>query len=176
MTVIFPEATQQLGNTSVTVVQTVANMAAPDLSTEINAVSSVNVSCFLYSGGVGTSNTNKGSAPRRVCTKAELQQFGITNYEVTDLSYVYDPQAADSTDDNKAKAALTEGSEVYLIVRKGLDAETVAYAAGQYVDVWHVELGPQNRTQTGDGEFDEFSITQSVVVKSPPQQDVLIVA
>lgn len=175
MSVIFPEATAQLGNTSITVVQTVADMAAPKLATEINAASSVNVSCFLYSGGVGTATTNKGSAPRRICTKAELQQFGVTNYEVTDLSYVYNPQAADSTDDNKAKAALTEGSEVYLIVRKGLDAETAAYATGQYVDVWHVELGPQNRGVTGDGEFDEFNIVQSVIVKSPPEYDVLIV-
>jgi hypothetical protein len=175
VTVIYPEATAQLGNTSITVAQVVADMAAPKLATEINAVTSANVSCFLYSGGVGTSTTNKGSAPRRVCTKAELQQFGITNYEVTDLSYVYDPQAADSTNDNKAKAALTEGSEVYLIVRKGLDAQSAPYSAGQYVDVWHVELGPQNRTTTGDGEFDEYSLTQSVIVKSPPQYDVLIV-
>lgn len=176
MTVIFPEAVKAQGNTSVTVVQTVANASAPKLATEINAASSVNVSCFLYSGGVPTATTNKGDAPRRLCTTRTFQQFGVTNYEVTDLQYVYDPQAPDSDESNKAKAALTEGAEVFLVIRKGLSAETAAHAASQKVDVWHVKLGPQNRGVTGDGEFDEFSITQSVIVLEPPVEDATIAA
>ncbi|MCD4535642.1 hypothetical protein LRP67_16235 [Nocardioides sp. cx-169] len=176
MSVIFPEATQVYGNTSVAVVQDMADMSAPDLSTDILASTTVNVSCFLYSGGVGTSTTNKGEAPRRLCTTSVLQNFGTTTYEVTDLQYTYDPQAALSTDDNKARAALTEGSEVYLILRRGLNAQDTAFAAGQYVDVWHVRLGPQNKTQTGDGEFDEYSVTQTVVAIEPPVEDVQILA
>lgn len=176
MTVLFPEGTQQLGNTSITVVQTVADMSAPKLATEINATSSVNVSCFMFSGGVGSSTTNKGTAPRRLCTKTELQRLGLTTYDVTDLQYVYDPQADDTDDENKAKAALTEGTDVYLIVRRGLDAQDEAYAASQKVDVWHVELGPQNRTTTGEGEFDLYSITQSVAVIEPPVLDAVIAA
>ncbi len=176
MTVIYPEASQVYGNTSVLVVQDMADTSAPDLSTDINAVSTVNVSCFLYSGGVGTSTTSKGEAPRRLCTRSVLQQFGTTTYEVTDLQYAYDPQAPLSDDNNKARSALAEGTEVYLVLRRGLDAQDAAYAAGQYVDVWHVRLGPQNKTQTGDGEFDEYSITQSVVAIEPPVEDVAIVA
>lgn len=176
MTIIFPEATQVYGNTGVSVVQAMAAPGAPDLSTDINAVSTVHIQCFLYNGGQGTSTTNKGEAPRRTCTKSVLQQFGQTTYEVTDLQYTYDPQAALSTDDNKARAALIEGTEVFLVIRRGLDAQDTAYAAGQYVDVWKVRLGPQNKTQTGDGEFDEYSITQSVVALSPPWEDVQIVA
>lgn len=176
MSVLFPEATQVYGNTSVTVVQSIADVAAPKLATEINAASSVNVSCFLYSGGVGTSTTNKGEAPRRLCTKSVLQQFGTTTYEVTDLQYTYDPQEASAHDNNKARVALAEGSEVYLVIRRGLDAQDTAYAAGQKVDVWKVKLGPQNKTQTGDGEFDEYSITQSVVAMTPPSEDVDIAA
>lgn len=176
MPVLFPDAVKVQGNTSVTVVQTIANINAPDLSSEINAVSSVNVSCFLYSGGVGTSTTNKGEAPRRLCTTQTFQQFGNTSYEVTDLMYVYDPQLDDADDANAAKAALAEGSEVYLVIRKGLDAQNTAHAVGQKVDVWHVRLGPQNRGVTGDGEFDEFAIVQSVIALNPPAQDVAIVA
>lgn len=176
MTVLYPEATQVYGNTSVLVVQSMAAPGAPDLSSDINAASTVNVSCFLYSGGEGTSTTNKGEAPRRLCTKAVLQQFGQTTYEVTDLQYTYDPQGAPSSDDNKARAALVEGTEVFLVLRRGLDAQDTAYAVGQRVDVWKVRLGPQNKTQTGDGEFDEYSITQSVVALTPPTEDVAIVA
>lgn len=175
MTVVFPEATKVQGNTSVTVVQTIADMAAPKLATEINAATSVNVSCFLYSGGVGTSTTNKGEAPRRLCTTETFQQFGNTTYEVTDLMYVYDPQGDDADEANEAKAALTEGSDVYLVIRKGLDAQSTAYATTQQVDVWHVRLGPQNRSQTGDDDFSEFAITQSVIVLESPEYDAAIV-
>lgn len=176
MTVLFPEAVKQQGNTSVAVVQTIADTSAPSLGTEINAATSVNVSCFLYSGGEGTTTTAKGEAPRRLCTTSTFSTFGNTTYDVSDLQYVYDPQAADNDPANEARTALTEGSEVYLVIRRGLAAETTAFAAAQKVDIWHVRLGPQNKTVTGTGEFDEFSITQSVAVIEPPIEDVAIVA
>jgi len=174
MSVLYPEATQVYGNTSVLVVQELTTPGAVSLANDINDATTVNVSCFLYSGGVGTSTTARGEAPRRLCTKSVLQQFGSTTYEVTDLQYTYDPQAALSSNDNAAREVLTEGSEVYLVIRRGLDAQDTAYAAGQYVDIWRVKLGPQNKTQTGDGEFDEYSITQAVIALSPPVEDVVI--
>lgn len=175
MTVVFPEGIKAQGNISVTVAQTVADMEAPKLATEINAVSSVNVSCFLFSGGTGTSTTNKGEAPRRLCTTETFQEFGNTSYEVTDLQYVYNPQGDDTDEANDAKVALTPGTDVYLIIRNGLDARNTALAVDQLVDVWHVRLGPQNRGVTGDGEFDQFSITQSVIAIEPPVYGVEIV-
>lgn len=176
MTVIYPEAVKAQGNTSVKVVQTIANTEAPDLSTEINAVTSVDLSCFLYGDLVATSTTNKGEAPRRLCTTQVLQQFGNTTFEITDLQYVYSPQEADSDDNNAAKEVLVEGAEVYLVERRGLSARNDAWAVGQIVNVHHVKLGPQNRTTTGDGEFDEVSITQSVIYLTPPTYDAAIVA
>lgn len=176
MTFVFPEATPILGNSSILVVQDMADPSAPSLATDIGAATTVNVSGYLYSGGTGTSNTNKGEAPRRVATKSSVQQFGTTNYEVTDLQYTYDPQAALSADANAAREALAEGAEVFLVIRRGLDVENTAMAAGQKVDVWPVRLGPQNKTQTGDGEFDEYSITQTVVALGPPTEDVSIAA
>jgi hypothetical protein len=176
MTVLLPEAVQAQGNISVKVVQTIADLTAPKLATEINAVSSVDVSCFLYSGGVGTSTTNRGESPRRLCTRDVYQQAGNKTYEVTDLQYVYSPQGAGSVDANKAKTALTEGSIVYLVVRKGLDAQTAPFAAAQKVEVWKVRLLEQNRTMTGDGEFDEFSITQGAIVIGKPVLDATVAA
>lgn len=176
MTVVYPTATKSQGNVSVTVVQTIASLSAPDLSAEINAGTSVDVSCFLYSGGSTTTTTNKGNAPRRICTTNQLEQFGNTTYDVVDLQYVYNPQADGTDPANKAKATLTPGSSVYLIFRNGLDAQNTAYAAGQFCDIVHVKLGPQNRGMTGDGEFDEFAISQSVVALAPPTYDAVIVA
>jgi hypothetical protein len=176
MTVVFPESVKAQGNTSVVVVQTIASMAAPDLSSEIGAGSSVNVSCYLYGSIDPAITTNKGTAPRRLCTTSQFEQFGVTTYSFPDLQYVYDPQAGSSDPANAALAALDEGSEPYLVIRRGLNAQTDALTAGELVDVWHVRLGPQNRSVTGDDEFGEYAITQSVIVLEPPQYSVAIVA
>lgn len=167
MTVVFPEAVKQQGNTSVVFVQTIATPTAPKLATEINAATSVNVSCYLYSGGDITSTQNRGAAPRRLCTVEELQQFGTRTTEISDIQYVYSPQLADSAEANKAKGALISGTDWFMVIRKGLSATTAAYATTQKVDVIRVRLGAQNKGVTGDGEFDEYSITQSVIALSP---------
>ena len=60
MTVLYPEATQVYGNTSALVVQTMAAPSAPDLSTDIQAVTTVNVSCFLYSRRSGNLDHQQG--------------------------------------------------------------------------------------------------------------------
>lgn len=176
MTVIFPDGIQQEGNTSVAVIQTMASPGVPSMATDIGAASTVIVSCYLYSGGMPTKTVNKGTRPRRVCSKSDKQAFGVKTYDITDLQYVYDPQALITAAVNKARGALTEGSTVFVLIRRGLDAQTSAFAIGQKVDVWKVTLGPQNKTTTGDGEFDEFTITQSVIVVTDPWEDVAIAA
>lgn len=176
MTVVFPVATKSLGNTSVIAVATIANTSAPSLATEINASTSVNGSCYLYADLVATGETNKGTAPTRACEKTEREEFGRTKYSISDIQYVYDPQAAGTTDENKFKTALAPDTELYIVERIGLDSQTSALAAGQKVNVHHVRVGPQNRTKTGDGEFDEFSITQAISYVTDPVYDVAIVA
>lgn len=175
MTVVFPEGVSAFGTTSVAVVQTIANTSAPTL-TEINAATSVNVSCFLVSGGVGTVTTNKGNPPRRLCTTAQFESFGTSTYSVSDLTYLYSPQGDDADVANKAKVALEEGTDVYLVVRRGLSAEDEPFAVGDKVDIWHVTLGPQNEQPTGDGEFDLHAIVQPSAVKSKPVKNVTIAA
>lgn len=174
MSIIFPEATKSLGNTTLIAVETIASMAAPSLATEINAASSVIGSCFLYSDMVAGGETNKGTAPTRACETSEREEFGRTKYSIQDIQYVYDPQAG-ATDENKFKDLLAPNTELYLVERMGFDKDT-ALAAGQKVNVHHVRVGPQNRTKTGDGEFDEFSITQAVSYIEDPVYDVAIVA
>lgn len=175
MPIVFPTAVKAQGNTSVTVAQTVT-IAGPKILTELEAVTSVNVSCFLYSGGAGTSEQAKGSSPDRLCSTDSFEQFGRTTYTVSDLQYVYDPQALPAAPANAARTALVEGTDVWLVVRRGKSAQNDAYVVGDKVDLWHVRLGRQNKTSTGDGEFDEFSITQTVIVLEPPVEDVALAA
>lgn len=176
MSVLYPEAVKSQGATSIWVAQTVAVETAPDISSELQAATTVNISCFLVGDFQPTVTTNKGEAPRRLCTTQTFQEFGLTSYEVPDLQYIFNPQAASTVDANKAKAALAEGSTVFLIVRRGMNAQTVAPAPGQFVDVWKVRLGPQNRGVTGDGDFDQYSISQSVIALKPPTYDAVLAA
>lgn len=176
MTVYFPEATKSLGNTALIVVQSMANMSAPSLATDVNAATSEAAQCFLYADMVATGETNKGTAPTRACESTEREEFGRTKYAITDIQYVHNPQENDAHADNALRAALPPDAEVYLIERQGPDSRLVAMAVGDLVNVHHVRVGPQNRGKTGDGEFDEFSITQSLSYIEDPVFDKAVVA
>lgn len=172
MSVIYPEATPAQGNTKVKVVTTIANTASPSLASEINAVTSLDISCFLRDWNPEMTS-NSGTAPPRLCTKVQMPQEGRTQFSAIEIRYVYDPQGDDSTDDNKAKALLDEGTTFYAVVRKGLDAETVAFAATQKVEVWQFIAGRQNKVRSGDDEFSEFEISQMLYPRSEPVDGVV---
>lgn len=172
MTVIYPEATPVQGNTKVKAVLTVADTAAPKLATEINATSSVDVSFFLHDWAP-TATQNKGTAPRRVGDTAMLDKLGNTNFSIPTLTYVYDPQGDDTTSDNKAKALLAEGTEVYLIERLGLSAKSTDFAVTQKVRVHHVRVGTQVHGTTGTDEFSEYQISQEVEYVEVPADGVI---
>lgn len=167
MSILYPEATPVQGNTKVQAVTSVAVLTAPDLSSEISAVTSVDLSCFLRDWNPEMTS-NSGSAPSRLCTTVQLPVEGNTQFNAIELRYVYDPQAADSTDDNKAKALLVRGTEFYAVVRKGLDAQATAWAASQYVEVWKFRCGRQNFVRSGEDEFGEYEVTQLVYPLSEP--------
>ena len=167
MTVIYPEATTVQGNTKIQVVASIASLSAPDLSSEINAVGSLDISCFIRDWNPEL-QSNQGNAPSRLCTTIQLPVEGNTQFNPIEIRYVYDPQAATSTDDNKARALLTRGSEFYFVVRKGLDAQATAWAASQYVEVWKVRCGRQNYVRSGEDEFSEYEISQLVFPLTEP--------
>jgi len=176
MPVVFPEALKSEGNISVTVVPvaSITDTSAPSLASITS--DGVNASFYFYSGSAGaTSTTNTGTAPRRLGSKDVFNEFGETTHAVGDLQYVYDPQADDTADANKVKAICAEGEQVYLVYRYGKDAET-DLGVGDKVNLWLVELGPQNEQPTGDGEFDQLAITQAAIVKAPPVKGIALAA
>lgn len=175
MSIVYPEGTPTLGNTKIKAVLTVASLAAPKLATEVNAVTSVDASCYLYPAGwAPTATTSKGSKPARLCSKRELQQFNRTSFEISDLQYVYDPQGDDTVAANALKKLLVEGAIINLVERIGLDAQTVPFAATQKVITHLVRMGPQVKSGDRTDENGEFFITQSVIyINDGPVDGVL---
>lgn len=176
MTVTIEEGVKAQGNISVRIIQTIANPLTPKL-TEASATTSGEVMCHVYGNQqIATKTQTKGERPRRGCTSKVRQRFGNTTYEFSDLQYAHNPQLPLTAAVNRVKQLLVPGTVVWAMVRYGLPVQERAYAVGDIVDLWRIELGVQNKTMTGEGEFDELSITQGGVVIADPIEDVALVA
>lgn len=161
MTILFPDGVQSLANTTVAV--RVGAIVDPEAPTVAEATTgTLNISCFLYSDFLATPSAARGDKPRRACERKARQGFGVETTEIVALQYSHDPQAASSADANKARTALTPYITVFIFERQGLDASTEVLAEDHVVNLHKVELGAQVRGRTGDGDQDEYAITQEV--------------
>lgn len=162
MSVLIPEPVEAFGQTKVVVTPTVASETAPSLASDINGASAVEASFFLRDFAPTAAQT-KGAGPRVLGTKGQAQRLGTVTYDIPTLRYVYNPQGDPTDEANLLKEALTPGTEMFIIERKGLDAEDVDWTVGQKVRVHHVRLGEYNETRSGDDEFAEYEVSQEVV-------------
>ena len=159
MSIYEPEATPSLGAVKVAVVTAVANMAAPALAAEINAATSVE-GTLVFRDWAPDVQTNSGTAPRRLGTKNQFPQEGLSNYQAIEVRYPHNPAQDDTHVDNKMRAALAAGTIRFTVERQGPDAKTSAFAVAQKSIVWKYRCGRQTRTRSGDDEFAEFEIVQ----------------
>lgn len=159
----FPAGVTAQGNTKVLFTPT-ADREAPSLAT-LTGTGSLDVSCFLQTWAPAA-EANKGTAPRRVCSKRRFEKFGTTTESIGDLSYVVDPQGAEGSDGKLAYEALTEGTTGYFVERLGKDVDT-DFAVGDFVVVRPVLFGVQVITGDVTDEFAEFVVTQAVAVQAP---------
>lgn len=159
MSTIYPEATFVQGNTRVWVVLAPAVLNAIDISTDLGAGTTLDLSYFLRDFNPQLTQ-NTGQAPNRLGTTVSLPVEGNTQFSPIEARYVYDPQADDSADDNKAKALLVRGLEFVAVVRKGFDIGTAAAATQKY-EAWKMRAGRQNFGRSGDDEFSEYEVIQN---------------
>jgi hypothetical protein len=172
-TLVMPEGTPTLGNTKIVACVSLANPLAPDLSGEIGAGTSVELSCFVYPAGWNPSGTQgKGTKPPRLCTKSQRDALQRVSWTAPSLQYVYDPTAADNAAGNEAKELLVEGAVVYVVERRGVDADT-AFAASDRVRVHHLRVGAQIPSGDLTDENGEFFIMQETEYVSDPVDGVV---
>jgi hypothetical protein len=166
-----------LGNRKIIYVVTLATAGMIPKMTEISAASSLDVSGYLYQDGWAPDmNSNKVTAPRRVGSRRDFEKVGLTTETLGDLMYMVQPQAAAASVGKKAFEVLTEQATGFFVERLGLDAYTVDFAIGQFVNVIPIQLGVQVMIGNND-ETDEVKIKQSVSVTTPGRvQNVAIIA
>lgn len=124
------------------VVTSLANPAAPSVSSELNAGTTIDASCYLTNGFNPDASTATISDDR-LCLAQVLEDKGTTTWSIDDIEYIYDVQNAASVS-NKLYAGLPEGAQVFLVARYGMSVDT-APAAGQKVDVFPVKVGPARK-------------------------------
>jgi hypothetical protein len=157
-------------------VPTVANTAAPT-ALEVNAVLGLNISCFLLADQEGVSGeTSKVALARLLCETSTTEGIDTTTWSMSDITGVFDPQAAAGADGKKAWALFESGFTGYFVRRQGVVSNLdVAVTAGQFVDVIPVETGPATPGKTANDASGIYSFTATVAVTGTPSFNKAVV-
>ncbi|HEY3559662.1 MAG TPA: hypothetical protein VGL05_19470 [Kribbella sp.] len=176
MAVTIPPGVKAEGNLKVVYVPTIASVTAPAVS-ELTAAGALDVSFFITGGNFKPSGEQARGDDRRVGSKQTFEALGREKSTIDDIVYIADPQAAAAAVGNKAMELFQPGVAGFFVVRYGLDAETVDFAAAQFVDIWPIVFGVQNKTQLAENdEFAKITITQAVAVTGIVRKQVAIAA
>lgn len=152
-------------------VPTLANPAAPSVATEINAGTTIDLTCYLTNGFAPDASIAT-ITDDRLCLAQVLEGRGITTWSIEEIQYIWDPQNPASLS-NKAYAGLVEGGTGYFVVRHGMSVDTAA-AAAQKVWVIPVEFGvavPMAPERNTKGR-----VKQKPFVTGPVQKNVALAA
>lgn len=166
MPLVSPPTTKSLGQKTVVILTT-----PPAASTGIPILTEANAGVFgslhFYGSLNVTPNQNTGEGPRKLGSKFTPTQLGQVTYPAVDAQYSYLPQKVGtaSTPGNEMYEALVPGSKVTVLVFDGLDGQTdIVTATDVCSGIYLMECGVYRPGETGEGEFDEKSVTQSLVV------------
>lgn len=157
-------------NIRVWFVTTLLDPAAPKIATEINAVSSVDMTCYLTTQ-IAPNADVATVTDDRMCLRQVLEDMGSVTYSIDELMYVYDVQNPASIS-NKLYAALPMGTTGFIVIRYGIDVDVAPVASTQKVDVYPVRWGPQIKMP---GERNtKAKVRQKPFVTGPKQTDVAL--
>lgn len=174
-TPLKPALKTAFGKDSWGFVLAVANIQTPTL-TELNATAGFNLSCSVFGEQEGvTGTTEKVTLPRLLCETTTYEVNGSTNFSLADLVVSFDPQAASSADGKKAWTTLVNNASGFLWQRQGVDA-TADLAAGQFVNVFPVQLGTKVPGKTSTGADGVYSFTQPASITGLPAFSVAVTA
>ncbi len=127
------------GNVKVSWVTTLTSQTAPAI-TELNAASSVDLSCYLTADGLTTGSDEQGVTDDRLCSVQTFEKPGRFS-DTMELMYVYQPQVP-SAADNKAYFTLVHLSTGFIVIRWG-KAYASAFVATDRVNVMPATCGVQ---------------------------------
>lgn len=127
------------GNVKVSWVTTIANTAAPTI-VELNATSSIDLSCYLTADGLTTGTDEQAVTDDRLCSVQSFEKPGRFS-DTLELMYVYQPQVPAATD-NKAFFTLVHLTSGFIAIRWG-KAYAGVFVAADRVNIMPSTCGVQ---------------------------------
>lgn len=157
-------------------VPTIANPAAPTATTEVSAASSLDITNIIFADTAKPAQTtNRVTQERRLGDTVLAEFIGNTTYGGGEMHYQHDPQAAALSNGKKAIEKFTyTGTSGFLVQRLGLSNSTTP-AAGQFVNVYPVQIGPSFPSQAGDSETAEAGLVATFAITGAPSLGVALV-
>lgn len=149
---IKPQKVQSNGKDSWWWIPSVADMDAPT-ALEINAISGLNISCFLLAEQDGvTGTTEKIRLARLLCETSTTEGLGEQSWSLAPIMGVFDPQAEAGSDGKKAWELFKDGASGYLGRRQGVKADLdTAVTVGQFVDIFKVDVSEATPGKSSTG-------------------------
>lgn len=171
MTIVVPDGVSAAGMEQVWYVPTIA--AATGIPTVAEVTAGFPIGCAMTASFNPTGEQEK-TEDLRLCLAEALEAFGRNKFTIDPLEYVYDPQDPTDTTMYEAYATLKQGVTGFLVDRRGV-AGRDDIAAGEFVDVYPVTFGFQNRVPVDMGAGGQkFRVTQSVALSGAVLQDVAV--
>lgn len=175
-----PAATKTYQRENWIFVPTIASAALAPSVAEATGASALDFTNIVFDDGAPepSQNTNLAEQKRRLGDGGIYQFVGATTYEGGEFTYQFAQQGASASDGVKAwEKFLNAGATVtgFFIRRLGVTQATNVIA-GQFVDVYPVEIGPSLSSKTGEGESAEGAAVASYAITSKPAFKVAVLA
>lgn len=152
-----PNGSPVAGNSTIVVVDAIADLDAPKL-TELNAAGSVTIQCAIENFGVTTDV--KWIERKKLCDKIATQRPGNRSYSMDAIELTLDsPQGAQQI----AAAKFVEDATLYIAHRPGKDHKA-AIAAQDKVIVYEVIVGSADMKPISTDEGEEYRLVVNLGV------------
>lgn len=126
------------GNMKVVIVPTLADPSAPTV-TELNAATTVDISCYLTAGGWQPTQDQATISDERLCSTQVFGQPGRKTLGLT-MQVIDNTNSEYEAEYNKAVETLVEGQDLFAVERRGLPFDE-PFEADQKVRVWPFKAG-----------------------------------
>lgn len=141
----------------------------------LSGATSVDVSCYLTKNTIGVSAETERGTDERECTVEVFETLGKTTWSITDLDYIWEPQAPDGSPTNQAYEMLVPRTSGVITFQWGLGSKD-DLVAGSKVWQFPVTLGEQVPKTPEGGAGEKIKITQAVVLSGEVIKDAVLIA
>lgn len=161
----LPPTAKSLGRKVVVFLETPP--ASPTgIPTRVEVNAAMFASLHLYTPFNVQPTQNTGEGPRKLGSQSVPQENGLVTYPAAEISASYLPQQLSDPGavGNELYELLVPGVKRTAVVLNDLPGDTSSIAADDVADIYLVDPGRRRKGETGEGEFDQFSFAQSLVI------------